>query len=62
MIDRFSAYLLIRRFLKRPDSRNQALAVEAIMEENGLESTNLTIGESLIIPPPTTAPPTTAAQ
>jgi hypothetical protein len=33
MIDRFSAYLLIRRFLKRPDSRNQALAVEAIMEE-----------------------------
>jgi hypothetical protein len=32
-MDRFSAYLLVRRHLKRPRSRNQALAVEAIMEE-----------------------------
>lgn len=32
-MDRFSVYLLVRRHLKRPDSRNQALAVEAIMEE-----------------------------
>lgn len=32
-MDRFSAYLLIRRHLKRPASRNQALAVEAVMEE-----------------------------
>jgi hypothetical protein len=32
-VDRFSAYLLVRRFLRRPDSRNQALAVEAIMQE-----------------------------
>ena len=28
--------------------------VDAIMAENGLDSTNLTIGESLVIPPPTT--------
>ena len=32
-MDRFSAYLLVRRHLKRSGSRNQALAVEAIMEE-----------------------------
>jgi hypothetical protein len=32
-MDRFFAYLLVRRHLKRPASRNQALAVEAIMEE-----------------------------
>lgn len=32
--------------------------VEAIMAENGLDSTNLTIGESLVIPPPTTVPDT----
>jgi hypothetical protein len=32
-MDRFSAYLLVRRHLKRPASRNQALAVEAIMED-----------------------------
>jgi predicted hydrolase (HD superfamily) len=32
-MDRFTAYLLVRRFLKRPDSRNRALATEAIMEE-----------------------------
>jgi hypothetical protein len=32
-VDRFSAYLLVRRFLRRPASRNQALAVEAIMQE-----------------------------
>jgi hypothetical protein len=31
-MDRFSAYLLIRRFLRRSSSRNRALAVEAIME------------------------------
>lgn len=34
-MDRFSAYLLVRRHLKRPESRNQALAVEAIMEDLG---------------------------
>jgi predicted hydrolase (HD superfamily) len=34
-MDRFSAYLLVRRHLKRSASRNQALAVEAIMEEIG---------------------------
>lgn len=32
-MDRFSAYLLVRRHLKRPQSRNQALAAEALMEE-----------------------------
>jgi len=32
-MDRFTAYLLVRRFLKRPESRNRALATEAIMEE-----------------------------
>jgi len=32
-MDRFSAYLLVRRFLRRPESRNRALAVEVIMEE-----------------------------
>lgn len=32
-MDRVSAYLLLRRFLKRPASRNLALAVESIMEE-----------------------------
>lgn len=32
-MDRFSAYLLIRRGLKRRSSRTQALATEAIMEE-----------------------------
>jgi hypothetical protein len=32
-MDRFSAYLLIRRFLRRSSSRNRALAIEAIMEE-----------------------------
>ena len=31
-MDRFSAYLLVRRHLKRRSSRNQALAVEAVME------------------------------
>ena len=31
-MDRFSAYLLVRRHLKHTESRNQALAVEAIME------------------------------
>jgi len=30
--------------------------VEAIMEENALEDTVLTIGQPLVIPPPTTAP------
>ncbi len=32
-MDRFTAFLLIRRFLKHDPSRNHALAVEAIMEE-----------------------------
>jgi hypothetical protein len=32
-VDRFSAYLLIRRYLRRPASRNHALVVEAIMQE-----------------------------
>ena len=32
-MDRFAAYLLVRRFLKQPESRNRALAAEAIMEE-----------------------------
>lgn len=32
-MDRFSAYLLVRRHLRRPDSRNQALTVEAVMEQ-----------------------------
>jgi hypothetical protein len=32
-MDRFSAYLLLRRFLRRPSSRELALAIEGIMEE-----------------------------
>lgn len=32
-MDRFSAYLLVRRHIKRPENRNQALVAEAIMEE-----------------------------
>jgi hypothetical protein len=32
-MDRFTAYLLVRRFLRQRASRNQALVVEAIMEE-----------------------------
>jgi LysM repeat protein len=37
------------------------VTVDAIMAENGLEDTVLTIGQTLIIPPPTTAPSTSTA-
>jgi hypothetical protein len=32
-MDRFSAYLLVRRFLRTDSARNRALAVEAMMED-----------------------------
>lgn len=32
-MDRFGVYLLVRQYLKQPDSRNRALLAEAIMEE-----------------------------
>ncbi|GEM_PF-4439012 len=35
------------------------VSVDAIMEENGLEDTVLTIGQPLVIPPPTTVPSAT---
>jgi hypothetical protein len=33
VVDRFSAFLLLRRFLRRPPCRELALAIEGIMEE-----------------------------